>query len=223
MKLHAPIRPAIAAALGLLLAAVPAYARWGQGGGQKGASPRIFRQAPPPAVVERSQRRPNANGNIPRQEQRQQRAIGNQGHLSQWMQSHSNLSLPDQQRALQNEPGFRQLPPQLQQRELNQLGRLYSMNPQQRERQLNRVEQLERMSPAQRQQWNAATQQLYALSPPRRGMVARAMLDLREMPPAQREQVIDSPAFTQQFPDPGDRAMIRTLLMAEPYPPTAAR
>ena len=48
--------------------------------------------------------------------------------------------------------------------------------------------------------------------------MARAILDLREMPPDQREQVIDSPAFGAQFSD-GERSTIRTLLTAEPYPP----
>jgi Protein of unknown function (DUF3106) len=177
-----------------------------------------MRQGPPP-VQERPQRpgggarpEPNYSG----------RALQNPGHLGQWMQSHKDLSLPEQQRALQNEPGFRELPPQLQQRYLNQLGRLYYMKPQQRERELAQTEILERMSPGQRQQYSAAAQQLYALPPARQRLIAHAMIDLRDMPPAQREQVVSSPAFAAEFPDPGDRAMIHTLLTAEPYSPALA-
>ncbi len=214
MTRYSPIRLGLAAALSLLLGVAPAHAR-GRQGGPKGAPPRVVRQAPPPPA----QRFPNGSPNFPRQQQRQEQRVENQGHLADWMQKHSNLSLPDQQRALQNEPGFRELPQWEQQQELNQLGRLYAMKPEARDRRLGQVEQLERMSPTQRQQYGAAVQQLYALPPPRRGMVATAMKDLRDMPPEQREQVVSSPVFAQQFPDPGDRAMIRTLLTAEPYPP----
>lgn len=217
MKLRAPIRPALAAAIGLLLAATPAYARWRQGGGQKGSPPRIYRPVGP------QRQQPNINGNVPRQQQRQQQRIENQGHLGDWMQKHSNMPLADQQRALQNEPGFRELPQWEQQQQLNQLARLYAMKPEARDRRLGQVEQLERMSPAQRQQYASAVQQLSAVPGPRRAMIGQAMVDLRDMPPAQREQVINSPAFAQEVPDPGDRATIRTLLTAEPYPPTSAR
>jgi hypothetical protein len=55
-----------------------------------------------------------------------------------------------------------------------------------------------------------------AMPVPRRRLMARAILDLREMPPPQREQVIDSPPFRGQFSD-GERQMLRTLLMGEPY------
>jgi hypothetical protein len=135
------------------------------------------------------------------------------------MQQHSNMSLADQQRAMQNEPGFRELPQWEQQQQLNQLAHLYAMNPAQRDRTLARNEALERMNPGQQQQYRAAAQQWNALPPPHRALIGHAIVDLRELPPGQREQVINSPAFAQEVPDPGDRAMIRTLLTAEPYPP----
>ncbi|HXE07314.1 MAG TPA: DUF3106 domain-containing protein [Acidobacteriaceae bacterium] len=202
----------------LLLAAAPAHARWQ--GAQKGAPPRIVRQPPPP------RQGPNVNGNAPYQQQRraqQQERIQRRGHLEDWMQSHSNMSLADQQRAMQNEPGFRELPRWEQQQELNQLARLYAMTPQQRARRLNRLEAYEGLNPVERQQYDAAARQLGVLPRPRQNMIAHALLDLREMPPPQREQVIDSPAFAQQFPDPNERAMIRTLLSAEPYSPAPPR
>lgn len=166
---------------------------------------------------------PNGNPAAARQQERPERAFERPGHLQQWMQNHSNMPLADQQRALQNEPGFRELDPQTQQRLLNRLANLHAISPQQRERRLSQAELLEQMSPAQRQQWYAAKNQLFMLPGPRRSMVAHALLDLRDLPPAQREQVIDSPAFAQEFPDPNDRAMIRTLLTTEPYPPIPVR
>ncbi len=58
----------------------------------------------------------------------------NQEHLAQWMDRHSNLPLADQQKALENEPGFRDLPPQTQQRMRDRLTQLNNMTPDQRQR-----------------------------------------------------------------------------------------
>jgi hypothetical protein len=223
MRTAYPIRLGVGAALLLLLVAAPANARWQAG--QKGAPRRMMRQPPPPP----RQQQPNMNAPRPqqrqeqRQELRQDQRVQRQGHLADWMQSHSNMSLAEQQRAMRNEPGFRELDAQTQQRELNRLAQLYSLSPQQRARRLDRLEAFESLNPAQRQQYDSAARQLYTLPRPRQNMIAHAMIDLREMPPQQREQVIDSPAFAQQFPDPGERSMIRSLLSAEPYSPAPPR
>jgi hypothetical protein len=222
MRTASPIRLGVCAAL-LLLVAAPAWARWQAG--QKGPPPRIMRQPPPPP----RQQQPNMNAPRPQQRQeqkqelRQEQRVQRQGHLADWMQNHSNMSLAEQQRAMQNEPGFRELDRQTQQRELNRLGQLYALSPQQRARRLDRLEAFDNLNPAQRQQYDAAARQLGVLPRPRQNMIAHAMIDMRDMPPQQREQVIDSPAFAQQFPDPGERAMIRTLLSAEPYSPPPPR
>lgn len=147
------------------------------------------------------------------------RAEQNQNpHLKQWMENHRNLSPAEQQRQLQNEPGFRELPRETQQNELNDLQRLNTMPPEQRDRMLERNEMLERLAPAQRQQYNVAVRSFASMAPDRRRLMSRAVLDLRMMPPEQRQQVIDSPAFAGQFSD-GERGTLRTLLSAEPYHP----
>ena len=197
MKLHLPIRLCLGSAFVLLSAAAPAFAR-----GLKPPPP------PPPPKVQRSEPRIAA------------KPAENQEHLQQWMDHHSNLSLPEQQRALQNEPGFRDLPPQVQQHELGELARLYNMDPEQRSRMLDRNEALERLTPAQRQQWRTAVQQLDALPLPRRRVMTRVILDLREMPPEQRQLTLNSPAFRAQFSD-GERTMLSTILTVEPYTPHA--
>jgi hypothetical protein len=137
------------------------------------------------------------------------------------MERHGNLSLTEQQRALDNEPGFRDLPEQVRQREHEQLIRLNSMNPQQRTRLLERNEALERLAPPQRQQYRSTVQNFASLPPDRRHMVARAILDLRAMPPDQRRQELDSPTSRAQFSDE-ERSMLSTLLTAEPYSPARA-
>lgn len=134
------------------------------------------------------------------------------------MQEHGNLTPAEQQRELQNEPGFRELPPQTQQQYLNELNRLNSMPAPARDRRLEQIEILEHMNPQQLQQYHAAERGILSQPPARRRLMVRAILDLREMPPVQRQQEIDSPRFAAQFSD-SERAMIRTALTAEPYHP----
>ena len=214
MKRHLPSRLCIGAACCLLLESGPAFAR---GFGQRAQQAAAIRQQ---RAAERAEARaaqsgaarptPNAVPNPGT------RPAAHPGNLAQWMENHKNLSLPEQQRALENEPGFRLLDPQTQQNMRDRLAQLNNMDPQKRARILDRNEALERLTPQQREQYGNASNALKSAPPERQRPMARAILDLTEMPPGQREQVIDSPAFRAQFSD-SERSTIRTLLMAEPY------
>lgn len=168
----------------------------------------------PPQRQEPAAPRP---GSAMRQNQGPRR--GQQEHLEQWMQQHNGMSLADQQKALDKEPGFRSLPPDVQQRYHNRLAQLNAMPPAQRERWLARTEAMERLNPAERQQVRGAMQQLGALPEDRRRLVARAFRDLREMPPEQRETILNSDRFRGQFSDK-ERSTLSNLLRVEPYLPT---
>jgi len=146
----------------------------------------------------------------------------NQEHLAQWMERHSNLSLPDQQRALQNEPGFRDLPPQTQQRMLDRLTQLNNMPAEKRQRVIDRTEAMERLTLPQRQQVRGAMQQLGSLPQDRRRMVARAFRDLREMPEPQRQTILQSDRFHGEFSE-RERNALSSLLAVEPYLPLPPR
>jgi hypothetical protein len=141
-----------------------------------------------------------------------------QEHLAQWMQRHSNLPLPEQQRALENEPGFRQLPPQMQDRLRNQLVQLNHMSPEQRQRMTERTELMERLTPDQRQQFRNSVQQLGQFPDDRRRQIAHAFRDLRELPPPQREAMLNSDRLRGQFSDQ-ERSTLSNLLAVEPYIP----
>jgi hypothetical protein len=141
-----------------------------------------------------------------------------QEHLAQWMDRHSNLPLAEQQRALANEPGFRDLPPETQQAMRNRLTQLNDMPPEQRRRLLEHTEAMERLTVPQRQQVRGAMQEYRALPMDRRRMVARAFRDLREMPPPQRQAVMSSPRFRGQFSDQ-ELGTLGNLLAVEPYIP----
>jgi Protein of unknown function (DUF3106) len=143
---------------------------------------------------------------------------GNQEHLKQWMDRHSNLSPTDQQRALENEPGFRNLPPQTQQAMRNRLTELNNMTPEQRRRRLERTEEMERLTPPQRQQVRDSAAWINSLPEDRRRLVARSFRDLREMPFPQRQAILNSDRFRGQFSDQ-ERSTLSTLLSVEPYIP----
>jgi len=183
-----------------------------------GPEHRGFQQTARPAPVVRQespgQRRPAsppANGFAPRSGQ-------NQEHLQQWMQSHGNLTLDQQQRALENEPGFRQLSPEMQQRMHQRLAQLNGMTPEQRQRTYARTEAMERLAPEQRLQVRNALTNLGNLPKDRRMYVAREFRALREMAPASRQVFLNSPAMHAEFSDQ-ERQVLSGLFEVAPFLP----
>ena len=173
-----------------------------------------------PASMHRAGQAGRPAMNAPRgvQAPKQNGGKGNQEHMPQWMARHSNLSPADQQKALEKEPGFRDLPPQTQQALRNRLTQLNNMNPEQRRRMLEHTEIMERLTPQQRQQFRSAAEQYRGLPDDRRRMVARAFRDLREMPEPQRQAILNSDRFRGQFSDQ-ERNTLSGLLSVEPYLP----
>jgi hypothetical protein len=209
MLSFAPVRRrAQSAAAGLALVAgfSVAMAQPQRGRGQEHFAP------PPPQQNHSMQARPSQGR--PPQQMRPQR----QEHLGQWMDRHSNLPLAQQQKALEKEPGFRDLPLQTQQRMRDNLARLNSMPPEQRRRYLDRTEAMERLTIQQRQQVRGALGQLGSLPADRQRVVARAFHDLQAMPPSQRQAMLNSDRFRGQFSD-HERNTLTNLLSVEPYLP----
>ena len=166
--------------------------------------------------------RQNQGGMDRRQGDGQSRQHGDQRqnpqHLSQWMDSHRNMTPEQQQRALAAEPGFRQLQPQVQQRMYDRLNQLNQMQPAERQRTLSRTEQMERLAPAQRQQIRGAMQQLGSLPEDRRRAVARTYHQLNAMPQQQRDAYLNGPQYRSQFNDQ-ERSTMTNLLTVSPYLP----
>lgn len=138
-------------------------------------------------------------------------------HLEEWLKRHSNLTPEQQKQAIANEPGFKELPAQTQERFLERLAQLDAMPPQQRARLLDHNEAMERLTPAQRQQVDAALKQLGALPPDQRRYVARTFRGLRELSPAQRQAVLNSDRFNHLTE--AQRASLNSLLQVEPLMP----
>ena len=143
-----------------------------------------------------------------------------QEHLAQWMSHHGNLPVPDQQRALEREPGFRDLSPQVQQRMRDRLTQLNNMPPQQRQHVLDRAEAMEHLAPEQRQRVRGTMQQLSSLPEDRRRVVSRTFRELRALPPDQRQAAIASGRYTADF-SPEERSTLNNLNEVEPLLPPA--
>jgi len=123
------------------------------------------------------------------------------GHAGDWLRRYKDLPPEEQERALQNDPVFRRLPPAQQQLLRQRLQHFSSLPPQQQLRMLNRMETWEHLTPEQKEQARHVFSQFRQLPPGRRMMVATAVHHLREMPPDQREQVINSDRFKGMFSD----------------------
>ena len=93
MRLHLSSRLCLGAACAVLLGGNPSLALW------------RARQPAPPPVAAKPPNRPAVRP-VPRNPVK---AVQKQEHLQQWMERHSTLSLQDQLRAFDNEPGFRDL------------------------------------------------------------------------------------------------------------------
>ena len=143
-----------------------------------------------------------------------------QSHLGQWFREHQNLTPAQQIQALQQEPGFSRLPPQMQMRLQKRLYQLDAMPPAQRERTLQYMEALERMTPEQRQQLTQAMQRVNEFPFNRQMQMRRAFRTLRELPMDQRQQALSTPPLRDQFSEP-ERRILGQLLSVAPYlPPT---
>jgi hypothetical protein len=144
-----------------------------------------------------------------------------QRHGGDWLRSHQSLSFADQQKALQNDPQFRKLPPQQQQRLVNRLQTFNNLPPQEQQRRLNRIETWEHLTPQQKQQARQLAGQWKELPPDRQKMMKTAIGDLRAMPPDQRERILESDRFKGMFSDQ-ERNMLREttkLPLAPAQPP----
>jgi hypothetical protein len=130
------------------------------------------------------------------------------GHAGDWLRKYKDLPPAEQERILQNDPGFRRLNPQQQQQLRERLQHFSNLPPQQQLRMLNRMETWEHLTPEQKQQARQVFDQIKQLPPDRQRMVNTAVHDLRAMPAEQREQIINSDRFKGMFSDQ-EREMMR--------------
>ncbi len=122
-----------------------------------------------------------------------------QRHAGDWLRRYKGLPPSEQDRALQNDPGFRGMSPQQQQRLRQQLHYFASLPPQQQQRIVDNMDRWAHLTPEQKQQARTVFSQMRQLPPDRRRMVTTAVRDLSDMPPEERERIINSGRFKKMF------------------------
>lgn len=174
-----------------------------------------------PCLAQRSSFRP-VQGRPAAPNQNHPQPHPGQGHVGDWLRQHKNMSPAERERALENDPGFRRLPPQRQQQLRQRLQHFSSLPPQQQQRMLDRAEIWEHLTPGQKQEARQVFGRMRQLPPDRQRMVTTAVRDLRAMPPGEREQIIDSKRFRSVF-SPDERDIMRGATRLPLAPPENGR
>ena len=143
-------------------------------------------------------------------QERKQQAGGRGHHVGEWLRQYKDLPPDQQQRALDNDTQFRSLPPERQQRLRERLQHFSNLPSDRQQRILDRMETWEHLTPQQKQNARQLFSQLKDLPAERRQMVQGAISDLRKMPPEQRQQAIDSDRFKNQF-SPEERGLLNGI------------
>jgi hypothetical protein len=151
-------------------------------------------QARPPA--------PNQNHPQPRSPQ---------AHAGDWLRRYKGLPPGEQDRALQNDPGFRRMTPEQQRRLRQQLHYFASLPPREQQRVVDNMDRWAHLTPEQKLQARDVFGRMQHLPPNRRPMVRTAIRDLSAMPPERREEVINSNRFKKMF-SPEERDVMRAAV-----------
>jgi len=136
-------------------------------------------------------------------------------HRGEWLRKNQNLPPAEQERALRNDPGFRQLPPQRQEQLIDRLRNFNNRPPEERQRILNRMETFEHLPAPERQQVRNLYGQMQELPEGRRMAVRQAARQLSGLSPAERERMLNSPQFRRRF-SPQEQDLVRGLAQLEP-------
>jgi plasmid maintenance system killer protein len=129
-------------------------------------------------------------------------------HNGDWLRNTMRLPPQEQQKRLEQDQHFRQLPQQRQEQLRNRLQTFNSMPQQQQQRVLNRMEMFEHLRPEQQKQAMNLFGQFRAMDPPRKETMRRTLREMRTMPPDARERMLNSPE-TQSHYSPQEIQMLR--------------
>ena len=134
-----------------------------------------------------------------------------QAHAGDWLRRYKGLPPGEQDRALQNDPGFRRMTPEQQRRLRQQLHYFASLPPREQQRVVDNMDRWAHLTPEQKQQAREVYGRMQHLPPNRRPLVRTAIRDLSGMPPERREEVINSNRFKRMF-TPEERDVMRAAV-----------
>ena len=114
----------------------------------------------------------------------------------------------EQERRLEQDQYYRSLPTDRQIELRGRLKRFNALPPEQRQRVLDRMEMLQRLPPEQQRQTHELFHQYRGMDPERKDMMRRTLRQMRTMPPDARERFLSSPTTHSHF-SPEEMQMLR--------------
>jgi len=143
--------------------------------------------------------------------QNHQQPHAGQAHAGDWLRRYKGLPPKEQDRALQNDPGFRRMTSEQQKRLRQQLHYFASLPPQEQQRIVDNMDRWAHLTPEQKHQAREVFGRMQHILPERRPMVRTAIRNLSAMPPERREEVINSNRFQKMF-SPEEREVMRAAV-----------
>jgi predicted Fe-S protein YdhL (DUF1289 family) len=189
---------------------VPARAQ--QGGGRGSAANSYHPPASAPASGAANEQRPAENR--PQNEQGSE-TNANQRSMSKlpqkWAENLRDRSPEEQERFMQNNERFKNLPPAQQAQIRQNLQKWNSLSPTEKNAIRDRQETWQRMSPEQRNYvQKSLLPKWQAMSPDRKQLVTGRLHTLQQMTPEQRAAALDDPRFMQGL-SPDEQSVLRGL------------
>jgi hypothetical protein len=189
-----------------MMTVVASAQRWGRGENRGGPQHQAQQstqsgQRQQSQQQDRQSQRAQSKGSFSGRPAPNQGATPAQPRHGDWLRKHGDLPPAEQQKALENDPAFRALAPQDQQRLRQRLQWFNSLSPDRRERVLRRHEIIEKMTPEQRARARDLFQQFRNLPEARQKTMEFYFRNLHNMSPEDRQRVMDSPQFRSQFSD----------------------
>jgi hypothetical protein len=186
---------------GAMIAAKPVSA-------QNGRFRQAFQQRRPAAAA---QKEPVKPPKVSRGEKAAPNLRAMDGLPPKWVDNMRGMSPEEQERFMQNDARFKNLPPGRQQQIRNNLQRWNSLSPEQQAEAQRREEALEHMTPDQRQYFtNVVGPRYQALPQARKQVINRHLAMLGQMSPETQQTALNDPRFTEGM-SPDEQQTLRDL------------
>jgi Protein of unknown function (DUF3106) len=135
--------------------------------------------------------------------------------LGEWLESHKNLPLDQQEKALENDPNFKKMAPARQNALRDRLRKFNTLTPDQRDLAIKRMNFWASLTKEQHEKVRDANQKMQTLPPDRRVALHKALRHLRRMDSQHREQVMESDRFKSLFSDQ-EQGILKELATINP-------
>jgi hypothetical protein len=172
------------------------------GGGQLAAHPPNQELFKPNPNVARPDGAPNGQGN----------EGGMRNLPGPWIQRLGEKSPEEQERFMQNNREFQNLPPERQAQIRRNLQKWNALSPAQKDQMIHSYVTLQRMTPQQRDLYqNQILPKWQQMTPERRQLINGRLHTLQAMPPAAQERALNDPRFMQGL-SPDEQGVLRNLV-----------